>query len=102
MNRFALLLSRQLYRRARSRLFPGVASRCRAATIVLGAVSFLALTPGSVVRAAEPPLTLAEAQRLATLNSKQVEASELAISASKDLAVAAVERPDPVAKVGLE
>ena len=70
--------------------------------IALGVASLLALAPGSTVRAAEPPLTLAEAQRLATLRSKQVEASDLALSASKDLAVAAAERPDPIAKVGLE
>src|SRR5215469_5113725 len=54
------------------------------------------------VRADEGPLTLAETQRLAVLRSKQLEASELGISASKDLAVTSRERPDPIAKIGLE
>ena len=70
--------------------------------MALGAVLLLTLAAAGTVVAAEPPLTLAEAQRLATLRSKQMEASDLAVSASKDLAVAAAERPDPIAKVGLE
>jgi len=68
----------------------------------LGVASLLTLAPGNTVCAAEPPLTLAEAQRLATLRSKQVEASDFALSASKDLTVPASERPDPIAKIGLE
>ena len=36
------------------------------------------------------------------LRSKQVEASEQGLSASKDLAVSSAERPDPIAKIGLE
>jgi outer membrane protein TolC len=102
MNRFALLLSGQLHRPARSGRFPGARLHCRAGTIALGAVSLLALTAGSVVGAAEAPLTLAEAQRLATLRSKQLEASDFAVSASKDLTAPASERPDPIAKLGLE
>ena len=70
--------------------------------MALGAVSLLTLAAAGTVVAAEPPLTLAEAQRLATARSKQMEATDLAVSASKDLAVAAAERPDPIAKVGLE
>lgn len=70
--------------------------------MALGAVSLLTLAATGAVVASEPPLTLAEAQRLATLRSKQMEASDLAVSASKDLAVAAAERPDPIAKLGLE
>src|SRR5882762_3176456 len=102
MNRLAPLLSGQLHRCAHPCPFPAGRLRWRAGTIALGAASLLALVAGSVVRAAEPPLTLAEAQRLATLRSKQLEASDFALSASKDLTVPASERPDPVAKVGLE
>jgi outer membrane protein TolC len=47
-------------------------------------------------------LTLAEAQRIATLRSERIEAGDLGVSASKDLAKAAAERPDPIAKIGLE
>ena len=61
-----------------------------------------ALTLRSVGYAAESPLTLAEAQRLATARSAQIEAGDLAISASKDMAVAAAERPDPVVKFGVD
>jgi outer membrane protein TolC len=102
MNRFAPSLSGQLRGRAHSYPFPVARLRWRAGTIALGAASLLALAAGSVVRAAEAPLTLAEAQRLATLRSKQVEASDFAVSASKDLTVPASERPDPIAKIGLE
>jgi outer membrane protein TolC len=82
------------------------ASHCGRSTrayvgLALTAVSLsLALT--SAVYADESPLTLAEAQRLAIQHSKQLEASELGISASKSLAISARERPDPVAKIGLE
>jgi outer membrane protein TolC len=36
------------------------------------------------------------------VRSKQLEASDLAVSASKDLAIAAAERPDPIGKIALE
>ena len=68
----------------------------------IGMLALLALGLSSPVRADESPLTLAEAQRLATLRSKQLEASELGVSASKDLAITAAERPDPIGKIGLE
>src|SRR2546421_11455139 len=101
MNLFALLLSGQSRRPARWCLFPGARLRYRARTIALSAALLPALALASAVRADEPPLSLAEAQRLAILRSRQLEASDLAVSASKDLAVAAAERPDPVARVGL-
>ena len=102
MNRFPPLLSGQLHRLARSRLTPSDRSGCRASTVALTAVSLLGIAAAGTVIAAEGPLTLAEAQRLATLRSKQLEASDLALSASKDLAIAAAERPDPIGKIGLE
>jgi outer membrane protein TolC len=68
----------------------------------LEVVALLVFLSAQAVRADEAPLTLAETQRLATLHSKQLEASELGISASKDLAVTAAERPDPIGKIGLE
>src|SRR2546421_197637 len=102
MNRSALLLAGQLRRTARGCVFPGARLRYRARTLALSAALLPALALASAVRADEPPLSLAEAQRLAILRSKQLEASDLAVSASKDLAIAAAERPDPVARVGLE
>jgi outer membrane protein TolC len=65
-------------------------------------VTLLALGLSGSVSADETPLTLAEAQRIAALRSERIEASDLGVSASKDLAKAAAERPDPVAKIGLE
>src|SRR5256885_11979700 len=102
MNRSALLLAGQLRRPAGRCLFPGARLRYRARTLALSAALLPALALASAVRADQPLLSLPEAQRLAALRSKQVEASDLAVSASQDLAVAAAQRPDPVAKVGLE
>ena len=70
------------------------------ATIAM--VALLALGLSGPVGADEGPLTLAEAQRIATLRSGRIEAGDLGVSATKDLAKAAAERPDPVAKIGLE
>jgi outer membrane protein TolC len=102
MNRFAPLVSGQLHGRVCSSPFRVARLPWRAGAIALAAVSLVALVAGSVVCAAEPPLTLAEAQRLASLRSKQVEASDFALSAFKNLTVPASERPDPIAKIGLE
>src|SRR5215469_503633 len=68
-------------------------------------VAMLAVLTLQVSRPAwadQTPLTLAETQRIAALRSKQLEAADFAVNASKDLAVSARERPDPVAKIGLE
>jgi len=75
-----------------------VGSACAATTLAL----LLSSLVSSPVSADEPPFTLAEAQRVALSRSKQLEASQLGVSASKALAIAAGERPDPVAKIGLE
>jgi outer membrane protein TolC len=101
MNRFAPLLSGRPHSRAGLRRSPNARLRCRDA-LALAAALLLALAAAGRVRADEAPLTLVEAQRLATLRSKQLEASGLALSASKVLSVAAAERPDPIAKIGLE
>jgi len=97
MNRFAFALAAPRRCAASSRPSLG-----RTRAIALGAVSLLTLAVTGAVVAAEPPLTLAEAQRLATERSKQLEASDLALTASKALTGPAAERPDPIAKVGLE
>lgn len=65
------------------------------------AASLLVLLSGTAL-ADVTPLSLAEAQRLAVERSSQIEASQLGVSASQALAVAAGERPDPVARIGLE
>jgi outer membrane protein TolC len=65
-------------------------------------VALFALGLSGPAGADEGPLTLAEAQRIAALRSERIEASDLGVSASKELAKAAAERPDPVAKIALE
>ena len=100
MKRFVLLVSGPPLTGAPLRVSPIARLRCRDA-VALGAALLLALAATGRVRADESPLTLAEAQRLATVRSKQLEASDLAVSASKDLAIAAAERPDPIGKIGL-
>jgi outer membrane protein TolC len=102
MNRFAFVLAGPRHCSAQPRPSLRDRSAHRAGTMALGAVSLLTLAAAGAAVAAEPPLTLAEAQRLATLRSKQLEASDLALTASKDLTIGAAERPDPIAKVGLE
>jgi outer membrane protein TolC len=63
------------------------------ATTMLGA-SLVAI-------AAEPPLTLAEAQRQALARSRALAAQDSASSAAREMAVAAAQFPDPVATVGI-
>ena len=86
----------------RGRPCPAHGSVPKRAGAAIGLVVLFTLGLCGSVSADDSPLTLAEAQRIATLRSKQIEAGDLGVSASKDLAVAAAERPDPVAKIGLE
>lgn len=66
-------------------------------TVVAGALAF-----SGTVFGAEAPLTLAEAQRLAVERSRQVSAQNAAVSASREMAVAAGQLPDPVLKLGID
>ena len=52
--------------------------------------------------AGEAPLTIAEAQRLATRQSRQLTGMDASIAASRDMAVAADQLPDPVLKLGID
>jgi len=51
--------------------------------------------------AAEPPLTLADAQRRAIERSRQLVSQDAAVTASREMAVAAGQLPDPVATLGI-
>ena len=68
-------------------------SRVLGLALLLASLSALAQTP---------PLTLAEAQRRAVERSRQLGAQDLAIGASRDMAVAAGQLPDPVLKMQLQ
>lgn len=54
------------------------------------------------VYAVEAPLTLAEAQRRAIDRSRQLTAQDFSVAATRDMAVAAGQLPDPVLKVGID
>jgi outer membrane protein TolC len=56
----------------------------------------------SASTAAEAALTLAEAQRAAVARSRALDAKGFAISASREMAVAAAQLPDPVISLGVE
>jgi outer membrane protein TolC len=74
------------------------AARHRLATlaaVLLGALYW------PIAIAADGPLTLPEAQRLAVARSRQLVAQDSAITASREMAVAAVQLPDPIATVGV-
>ena len=55
-----------------------------------------------LVSGAETPLTLPEAQRRALERSYKIPAQDAAIAASRDLAVAAGQLPDPVLRLGID
>jgi outer membrane protein TolC len=79
----------------------------RAAVLGLGRRAYLALWIGALalsanVFAAEGPLTLADAQRRAVERSRQVAAKDYAVTASREMAVAASRLPDPVLKAGVD
>ena len=102
MIQFSLALSAQTPLLVRRWINRCDRSSPRAPRICFRAWFGVALAVGTAAHAAESPLTLPEAQRLAIIHSKQVEGSDLAISASREMAIAAAERPDPVAKFGVE
>ncbi len=76
-------------------------SRCTRAAARLLALGAIACTPVGVL-AAEKPLTLGEAQRLAVDRSRELGAQALGVAASREMAVAAGQRPDPMVSLRLE
>jgi outer membrane protein TolC len=69
-----------------------------AALIVLAASAIIA----DPVSGADAPLTLAEAQRLAVERSRMPVGQDSAAAASREMAVAAGQLPDPILKLGVE
>lgn len=72
--------------------------------VVCACIGFagLSLLPVSWTAAADGPLTLAEAQRRAVVHSRQLPAKDFAVTAARELAVAAGQLPDPVLKIGID
>ncbi len=62
----------------------------------------LLLMGASFAHAAQPTLTLPEAQRLAAERSRQLAAQDSAGAASRDMAAAASQLPDPTLKIGVD
>lgn len=60
------------------------------------------LLPSPQVLAADNTLSLAQAQRIALERSRQLQAQDAATAASRDMAVAAGQLPDPVLKLGID
>lgn len=61
-----------------------------------------ALVLSVLAQAADTPLTLPEAQRRAAERSRQLAAQDSAVSASREMAVAAGQLPDPTLKFGID
>ena len=73
------------------------------ALIVVGAL--LPVVPRALVTdalAADNTLSLAQAQRIAVERSRQLYAQDAAVSASREMAVAAGRLPDPVLRLGID
>jgi len=80
--------------------------QCKAAHGLLRAV-VLTMVVGTLAHAnsglaVEPSLTLAEAQHRAVEHSHQIPAQDAAIAASRDMAVAAGQLPDPMLRFGID
>src|SRR5256885_13579553 len=68
----------------------------------LAAVVLIVSAVAAQVHAAEPSLTLGDAQRRAVERSLQVVAHDAAIDASRNMAVAAGQLPDPMLRAGID
>ena len=86
-------------RRAPDRELKAIRGLTRAVVLLAlaGAFGFCGAVSG-----AEAPLTLAEAQRRAVERSLQIPAQDAAIAASREMAVAAGQLPDPVLSLGID
>jgi outer membrane protein TolC len=66
------------------------------------ACSCICLAGTTLVRAADDPLTLGEAVRLAGTQSRQIAAQGAAAAAAREMAVSAGQLPDPVLRLGVD
>ena len=88
--------------RARVHRAPGFSARysiARAGFAALGLFAALALPQAAHPQSA---LSLADAQRLAVERSRQLAAQDASISASREMAAAAGQLPDPVLRLGID
>ena len=71
------------------------------ATILVALCADLVLVPGEAL-ANEAPLSMQEAQRRAVERSRQIAAQNASVTASREMAVAAGQLPDPVLRFGID
>ena len=74
--------------------------RSIAVKVTLAMAPWLAPPPGWAQNG-DAPLSLAEAVRIATAQSRRIAAAEHQTQAARDMAAAAAQRPDPVLKLGI-
>jgi outer membrane protein TolC len=70
--------------------------------LVLATLASALVFSAAVSAAAEAPFTLTEAQRRAVERSRQLSAQDSSVTASREMAVAAGQLPDPVLKLGIQ
>lgn len=74
----------------------------RFSCVIVLAILAGVLALSGTVSGAEAPLTLAEAQRRAVERSRQTSSQDAAVAASREMALAAGQLPDPVLKLGID
>jgi outer membrane protein TolC len=82
-------------------MFDSFAARAAPRRKLAFAAPVLALLCSLPAVATDAPLTLAEAQRVAVARSRSLAAQDAAVTAAREMAVAAGQLPDPVATVGV-
>lgn len=84
---------------------PRVCTRlhCRLLCLAIGVAGLLDAIPQSSAAGVAPaPLTLAAAQHLALARSRQLAAQDFSVQATREMAIAAGQLPDPVLKIGID
>ncbi|MES2073028.1 MAG: TolC family protein [Pseudomonadota bacterium] len=82
---------------------PARHTRIRPAAITANVTMAITLALSALkLHAADIPLTLGQAQQLAVARSRQLSAQDQAVTASREMAVAAGQLPDPVLKAGID
>ena len=84
-----------------SHLQSGSPPRSRSLGAAFGRIAFVVVLGAGALGAHAAPLTFEDALRSAQERSRQLPAQDAAVSASREMAVAAGQRPDPVLKSGL-
>ena len=74
----------------------------RISSVALATIGLALAAPGWALEYQAVPLSLAEAQRRAVDRSRQLSAQDSAVTASREMAVASGQLPDPVLRLGVD